>query len=90
LRIQLLLSNKFSLSLGNCASVSLRFEEFRLACKLARGSLVAVLWFVLEFSLVIKVSVQDLLSNVAIAKILKRPVLKHGPRSLTYVQVLRW
>jgi hypothetical protein len=28
--------------------------------------------------------------NAAVAKVFKRPVLKHGPRSLTYVQVLRW
>jgi hypothetical protein len=44
----------------------------------------------LSFLYQLSVSVLILARNAAIAKVFKRPVLKHGPRSLTYVQVIRW
>jgi hypothetical protein len=58
-------------------------------CEPARSKSVASIQLVLGFIQVVGYSAPFWMCDVAVAKILKRPVLKHGPRSLTYVQVLR-
>jgi hypothetical protein len=74
----------------DCVSVCLSLKILPFAYKPVWVSSVAVCLLVLGFSLVVDFFAQFLPSYEAVVKIFKRPVLKHGPRSLTYVQVLRW